>query len=113
MALGKYQMFGLVRDKATGKPKVDNPGDLHPIQVGMMTKQEREDFDIWPGSFARDAQGIKRVTVQNGEVFAEDDLIAVNELFVLPDDGTGAKVIAVKPRQDVQSGKALVGVAVD
>lgn len=110
MALSKYQMFGLVRDK-DGKPKVDNPADLHPVQLGMMTDQERNELGVWSGSWARDARGYKKITVSaDGKVTAHDDLIAVSELFILPDDGSGATMAAVNPRCDVKAGNEIPGV---
>ena len=103
MAMGKYQMFGLVRDKTTGKPKVDNPADLHPIQLGQMTKAERDELGVWDGDWARDSQGIKRVEKQgNGNYKAVDALVGVNEIFVLHDDGGDqTQLMTVSPRRDV------------
>jgi hypothetical protein len=99
---GKYQMFGLVRDGATGKPKVDNVADLHPIHLGQMSKDERNEFGVWDGDWARDAQGIKRVEKQpNGDWKAIDPLVAVNEIFDLSDNPNETKIMVVTPRRDI------------
>lgn len=110
--LGKYTMYGLVRGK-DGKPKVDNPDHLHPMQLGMMTAEEREGMGIWQGSWVRDADGYKPVSIKKAQVFAEQNLIAVSELFLLPDDGSGATMIAIKPRCDVKAGAPIPGVSTD
>jgi len=100
--LGRYQMYGLVRDKTTGKPKVDNPAHLHPIQLGQMSKAERDECGVWSGDWCRDAQGIKRVEKQpNGDWKAIDALVAANEIFDLSDNPDETKIMIVKPRRDV------------
>ncbi len=106
--LAKYQMFGIVRDKATGKPKIDDPSSLHPIQCGMLTRAELEEFGVWPGHWARDAQGIKRVEeTEDGRFIATDALVAVNELFISPDDGSGVQLLKIEPRCDVAAGAMI------
>lgn len=44
----KIEMYGLVRDK-NGKPKVDNPQNLHPEQVKMLTPEERVELGLPAG----------------------------------------------------------------
>lgn len=102
MSLTKYQMYGLVRDKTTGKPKVDNPAHLHPIQLGKMSKSERDECGVHSGDWARDAHGIKRVEKQpNGDWKAIDALVAVSEIFDLSDNPDETKLMLVRPRCDV------------
>ena len=54
--------FGLIRDK-DGKPRIDDPSTLHPGIASMMTPEERTEFNVWPGVFIHDAQGVKRADV--------------------------------------------------
>jgi hypothetical protein len=80
----KYQRIGyaLVRDRATGKPKVDNPADLHPMHFMMMTAAERADLGGHADCWARDAQGYKRLTkTGTGRYQAAEALVAVSEVF--------------------------------
>jgi hypothetical protein len=107
MSLSKYQMFAIVRGK-DGAPKVDDPASLHPIQLGMMTKAEREALSVYAGNWGRDAQGFKRVrgTADSGFV-ADEDMIALSEIFELPDDGTGARLFKIAPRCDIGAGQSL------
>lgn len=104
----KYQMFGLVRDGATGKPKVDDPSTLHPMQIGMMSKVERAELGLPDVHYARDAQGIKPVQAgERGELIALEPLVAVSELFMMPDDGSGANVVTLPERRDVRAGSVI------
>ena len=99
----KYKGFGLIRDKATGKPRVDNPASLHPVQILLMTVDERRELGVWDGAWARDAQGFKRLTVIDQNTFrAEEQIVAVNEILV--DDG---KFYPVTPRCDIPSGETI------
>lgn len=41
----KVKLYGIVRDK-NGKPKVDDPSTLHPAQIAMLTKEEREELGL-------------------------------------------------------------------
>ena len=78
----KYVGFGIVRD-ASGRPKIDDPSALHPVQVLLMTESERAELGLWQGAWARDADGFKKLTRVSDTVFrAEEDLRAVSEVFV-------------------------------
>jgi len=80
----KYQRvgYGVVRDKTTGKPKVDNFADLHPMHLMQMTQAEREELGGHTDCWARDAQGFKRVEkIGAGRYHALDALVAVSEVF--------------------------------
>jgi len=76
--------FGLVRDR-DGRPKIDDPSNLHPAIVAMLTPQERVDLGIWSGPMARDAQGIKRLEKLADGYRAVDSLVAVSEIYDGPD----------------------------
>jgi hypothetical protein len=76
--------FGLVRDR-DGRPKIDDPSNLHPAIVAMLTPQERVDLGIWSGPMARDAQGIKRLEKLEDGYRAVDPLVAVSEIYDGPD----------------------------
>lgn len=41
----KVQMFGIVRD-SQGKPRIDDPSTLHPVQKQMLTAEERAELGI-------------------------------------------------------------------
>jgi len=104
----RYQMYGLVRDGVTGKPRVDNAADLHPIHLGQMSKAEREELGVWQGDWALDAQGIKRVEKRpEGGWKAIDPLVAVSEIFDLSNNPNETKIMLVKPRADVQAGSVI------
>jgi hypothetical protein len=104
----KYVAFGLVRDSVTGKPKVDDPSTLHPVQLGMMSEAERTELGVWPGCWARDAQGYKRLTKLGDLLYrAEDNLVAVSEVFDLPADAGQATIMATTERVDVPAGQNL------
>ncbi len=80
----KYQRigYGLVRDKATGKPKVDDVSALHPMHFMMMSHAERVELGGHPDCWARDAQGYKRVEkIGVGRYRALEPLVAVSEVF--------------------------------
>lgn len=93
--------YGLVRDK-TGRPRIDDPATLHPVQIAMLTPEERAELGIWPGAFARDAQGTKRLThLGNNQYRAEDTLVAVSEVF------DGLTHYRLTARVDVAAGGTL------
>lgn len=105
MGIAKNQMYALVRDKETSKPRVDDPTQLHPIQVGLMSKAEREELGIHSGSYARDADGIKKLEkLANGTFRAIDSLRAVNDIFSLGDNPDETALLTVYPRCDVPAG---------
>lgn len=41
----KMTLYGIVRGP-DGKPKVDDPATLHPVQIGMLTPDERAELGI-------------------------------------------------------------------
>ena len=97
--------FILVRDKKTGKPKVDDPATLHPIHLGMMSRAEREELGVHPGPYAVDAQGIKTLSGSSVMGFkAIDALVAVNVIYELPEEASEAVPFSVGPRCDVAAG---------
>jgi hypothetical protein len=99
----KYQGFGLVRDKVTGKPRVDNPTSLHPVQILLMTPDERRELGVWEGAWARDAQGFKRLTcLPDGTFRAEEPIVAVNEILVGEN-----QFYPVLPRCDIPAGETI------
>lgn len=95
-------MFGVVRDK-DGKPCFDgDPNDLPPQILCQFSAREREEIGAWPGAFALDAQGVKRLTVLSGGRYrAVDSLVAVSELL---DEGQSHPI---QPRRDVPAGGTL------
>lgn len=95
-------MFGVVRDK-DGNPCFDgDPNDLPPQILCQYTAGERRAIGVWPGAFARDAQGVKRLTkLSDGRYRAVDPLVAVSEVF---DDSRSHKI---DPRRDVPAGNTL------
>lgn len=98
----KYVGYGLVRDGATGKPRVDDPAQLHPVQIGMMTTAEREELGLWTGAFARDAEGIKRMTRTDEGVYrAEEPCRAISEIF------DGNRIFRTIRRGDLEVGKKV------
>ena len=44
----KLKLYGLVRG-ADGAPKIDDPKALHPLQVAMLTKEERSALGLTKG----------------------------------------------------------------
>lgn len=95
----KYVGFGVIRDK-DGNPRIDDPANLHPAQVLMLSDQERSNLGLWGGCFARDAQGFKRLTQLGPQKFrAEENLVAVNEILIADGD-----VRAVLERRDIPAG---------
>ena len=98
----------IVRDKNTGKPRVDNPEHLDPIQIGQMSREEREELGLWLGDWAKTAQGRKRVQRQpDGSFKAVDPLIACNHIIVVGDAPNETKIMAVHPRCDVKQGGVI------
>ena len=41
----KVKMYGIVRD-SEGRPRIDDPSSLHPVQKQMLTQDERNVFGI-------------------------------------------------------------------
>jgi len=103
------QHFGLVRDGTTGKPKVDDPATLHPIQLGMMTEAERLEFGLHPGPYAIDAQGVKKLEKVAGGFKALEPLVACNVVIDLPAEADAAKIFRVFPRGDTPIGQTIAG----
>ena len=95
-----YKGVGLVRD-AAGKPRIDDPSTLHPLQIGMLSPEEKDQFGVWPGAFAGTAQGFKRLKATDGGYIAMDDIVAINQVF------DGMDVFAVVPRLDIKAGQKL------
>jgi hypothetical protein len=75
--MSTYKGYGLVRDK-NGVPRVDDPSSLHPVQVMMLTPEERKALGLWAGAFVADAQGFKRVRRVSGGYEAVDKIVAAS-----------------------------------
>lgn len=93
--------FGLVR-KADGTPRIDDPSKLHPSQIRALTDAEREEFGLWQGAWAVDAQGKKRLKKVAKGYEAVDALVAVSEIY------DGDNHYRVSQRVDVPIGGALI-----
>ncbi|WP_305968575.1 MULTISPECIES: hypothetical protein [unclassified Mameliella] len=97
--------YGLVRCGKTGKPKIDNTSDLHPMHMMMMSAQERADTGQHADCWARDADGFKPITkTEPGQYRADEALRAVSQVF---DVHTG-NVWRLDKRGDVARGNSIV-----
>lgn len=92
--------YGLVRD-SSGKPKIDDPSNLHPSLVSMLTEQERGELGLWSGPQARDAQGIKRLEKTEDGYRALDNLVALSVIY------DGGVQHNISPRIDVSAGNDI------
>lgn len=84
--MGKKQAYALIRDK-DGRPLIDDPKNLHPGLVSMLTPAERREFGLWDGVMIRDAQGIKRAElIERAEATiklrALEPLVAAGNVYV-------------------------------
>lgn len=92
----------IVRDKATGIAKLDNPERASPAVLMALTRADRQHHGLWAGDLVRDAEGVKRVTVlEPGLARAEDALVAASMISI---DG---RVFEIKPRVDVPAGGTI------
>jgi len=98
--MNNFRGVGLVRDK-NGNPKIDNPTALHPLQVAMLTTDERVAHNLWGGAFAHDAQGFKRMTKTAEGYQAVDPLVAASTIY------DGMKTISLPKRIDVPAGGTI------
>jgi len=94
--------FGLVRDK-DGRPRVDDPATLHPLQIAMLTDAEKSALGVWPGAFIRDAEGFKRVERNGaGRYRAVDPIRAAGTLH------DGLAELRLTDRRDVPAGEIII-----
>ena len=100
-------MFGLVRDKTTGKPKVDNPADLHPIHLGMMSAQERQELGIDHIGIVVGANGSKPLQIVDGLFVAAEAVIAATSIYVFGDTPDTTQTFIIRPRCDVGAGNTI------
>ena len=100
-------MFGLVRDKTTGKPKVDNPEDLHPIHLGMMSAQERQELGIDHVGIVIGANGFKPIQIVEGTYVVSEAVIAATSIYVFGDTPDTTQTFIIRPRCDVGAGNII------
>ena len=101
IGMTRYAGFGIVRDK-DGKPRIDDPASLHPLQIGMLTAGERQVLGLWDGVFGRDADGWKRLRAHGPDQYLADEPIrALSELVI------DNKVYRVQPRPDLKTGQTI------
>ncbi len=103
------QHFGIVREKDTGKPRVDDPSTLHPIQLGMLTLEERAELGVHSGPFAVTAGGIFPLTKSGDDYRAGEDLRAVGQIIEPGAEPNSTTIYKVFPRTDVRAGKMIGG----
>lgn len=101
----QFQMYGLVRDGATGKPRVDDPAKLNPVHLSMMSIDERRELNLWPHHWARDAQGWKRVEkVGPDEFTATEAIVGMGQLIELGDEPNKIRLAETPKRPDYPQG---------
>ena len=97
----RYSGYALVRDK-DGNPRIDDPSQLHPIQINMLTSAEKQLLGMWDGIYGRDADGWKRLRQYGPEQYVADDPIRALAELVLED-----RVYRVEPRVDLSVGQSV------
>lgn len=77
----QYKGVVLVRD-AQGKPKVDDPGNMPPAMVMMLTEAEKTELGVYTGPLGRDAvRTVRLKTHPEGGFEAVDKIVALREIF--------------------------------
>lgn len=99
-------IYGVVRDK-NGKIRVDDPAQLHPFQLALMSKDERVELGFTADAYAVTAQGMKELTRAAGGWTCAERLVACNFVIDLGVAREESAVLQLDQRRDVRAGGVI------